>query len=88
MIETDGKVYIIKLSNGMFAQVFTATLARALDRLKPDEADTFSVFLDIVKVAVDEKTLLYKVLPAIFNGEIKLNFSYKLEVPEHLSYLL
>ena len=75
MIETDGKHYVVKLSNGTFAQVFTAPLARALDSLKPDEADTFGVFLDIAK-SVDEGTLLYKVIPSIINGELKLNILY------------
>lgn len=75
MIETDGKHYVVKLSNGTFAQVFTAPLARALDSLKPDEADTFGVFLDIAK-SVDEGTLLYKVIPSIINEELKLNILY------------
>lgn len=76
MIETDGKHYVVKLSNGIFTQGFTAPLARALDNLKPDEADTFGVFLDIVKANVNEETLLYKVIPPILNGELKLNILY------------
>ena len=75
MIETDGKHYVVKLSNGTFAQVFSVPLANVLNNLKPDEADTFSVFLDIAK-AVDEGTLLYKVIPAIINEELKLNILY------------
>lgn len=76
MIETDGKHYVVKLSNGTFAQVFSVPLANVLNNLKPDEADTFGVFLDKVKVNVNENTLLYKVLPPIINGELKLNILY------------
>ncbi len=76
MIETDGKHYVVKLSNGTFAQVFTAPLAHVLNNLKPDEADTFGVFLDIAK-SVGEGTLLYKVIPSIINGELKLNTLYR-----------
>lgn len=75
MIETDGKNYIVKLANGTFAIVFTPQLAQVLDSLNPDEAYTHGAFLNIAK-AVDERTLLYKVLPAIFNGELKLNILY------------
>lgn len=76
MIETDGKHYVVKLSNGTFAQVFSVPLANVLNNLKPDEADTFGVFLDKVKVNVNENTLLYKVIPPIINGELKLNILY------------
>lgn len=76
MIETDGKHYVVKLSNGTFAQVFSVPLANVLNNLKPDEADTFGVFLDMVKVNVNENTLLYKVIPPIINGELKLNILY------------
>lgn len=75
MIETDGRQYVIKLSNGTFTNAFTAPLAHVLDNLKPDEAYTYGVFLDIAR-GVDEKSLLYQVIPAILNGELKLNILF------------
>lgn len=75
MIETDGRQYVVQLSNGTFANAFTPMMARTLDSLKPDEAYTYGAFLDIAR-GVDEKALLYKVIPAILNGELKLNMLF------------
>lgn len=96
MIETDGRQYVIKLSNGTFTNAFNLVMAKALDNFTVEEANTYSAVLNIAH-GLDERAMIYKVIPAILNKEIKLISTPKnvyttdygmLKIPARLKHLL